>query len=60
MPIWKFICQDCHATSDLMFTSLDATKTATCPECGSTKVERQPAAPNFTVKGYNAANGYAK
>jgi hypothetical protein len=43
-----------------MFTSLDATKTATCPDCGSPLVTRQPSAPNFTVKGYNATNGYSR
>lgn len=60
MPIWTFICLDCGKTSDQMFTSLDATKTATCPDCGSPLVTRQPSAPNFTVKGYNATNGYSR
>lgn len=59
MPRWDFSCDTCHTTVELTFKTAEAAASATCPTCGR-PLTRQPAAPNFTVHGYNARNGYSK
>jgi putative FmdB family regulatory protein len=59
MPLWDFYCELCDLKVELSFRTLEDADHATCPKCGSL-LSRKPAAPNFSVKGYNADNGYSK
>ena len=51
MPVYDYICNDCHKTFEevLTFTEHDNEKTK-CPHCGSANVE-QEAVPFFAVTG---------
>lgn len=62
MPIYVFVCSkpECKATFELLLKDYDEAIYARCPECGGSFPGVQPSAPNFTVKGYNAKNGYSK
>ena len=56
MPIFDYVCSWCtHEERDLLVGS--ASELVTCANCGG-PMDRLPAAPAFTVKGYNAKNGY--
>ncbi len=57
MPTRDYICPWCHKRFEL--TDKQARASAACPDCG-TDAEKQPCAPSFTIKGYNARNGYSK
>lgn len=60
MPRWDFECAVCRKTyENMMFSNADAAEHAKCPKCGS-PLHRKPPAANFTVKGFNAKNGYSK
>lgn len=57
MPRHDYKCPNCGLTVEFNLP-LGVTLTADCPTC---KVEmvKQWAAPSFTIKGFNAKNGYA-
>jgi putative FmdB family regulatory protein len=41
MPIYEFTCQDCHKTFEISRPVSEAgSGSASCPHCGSNKVER--------------------
>lgn len=42
MPIHDFHCQGCHARFELL---VRADRTATCPHCGGTQLNKQVSAP---------------
>ena len=60
MPTYEFLCAKC---GDRKFTQLPIEKRDTmkvlCVSCYR-PMDRQPTAGNFTVKGFNATNGYSK
>jgi len=59
MPRWDYFCTTCGRLEEREFARLmDAPDIVTCHRCDGSCV-RQPAASNFTVKGFNAANGYS-
>lgn len=65
MGTWSYRCPDCGKIEDRSHYTWEGAhpiEWCTCdPEHQSrTGMERQPSAPNFTVKGYNAKNGYSK
>jgi putative FmdB family regulatory protein len=40
MPVYEYICLDCHKTFEVVRPISQGTKKATCPRCDSKKVER--------------------
>ena len=61
MPRFDFYCHRCSRKwTDTWVSSYRDAQDAPrpCPDCG-THMEKLPAAPNFAIKGYNAANGYS-
>lgn len=40
MPVYEFICQDCHQTFEITRPITEAGGTVACPKCGSKKIER--------------------
>jgi putative FmdB family regulatory protein len=65
MPCFDYKCPVCKAVVEVFKSNFDdATKPAYCPYCGrgadgEVVMERQPAAPAFTISGYSAKNGYS-
>jgi len=62
MPRFDYYCPACDTTyPDLWVSTADVTKDRFCPneDCGLV-LDRLPAAPAFSVRGYNAKNGYSK
>jgi putative FmdB family regulatory protein len=58
MPIYTFRCPACGREVDVIRAVPDRDLDEPCV-CGSTGLMlRQPAAPAFTVKGFNAKTGY--
>ena len=67
MPRYDYACKNGHVRKDV-WVSIANTHLAAfgkivditpCLECGE-PLEKLPCAPNFTVKGFNAKNGYTK
>jgi putative FmdB family regulatory protein len=64
MPRYDFKCTSCGKMRQDVWVSnfRDALNTpidiSSC-ECGG-QLQKQPSAPNFTINGYNAKNGYSK
>lgn len=65
MPRYDFACVNGHVRPDVWMssyrdalgcTTLDITP---CEHCGE-PLMKQPCAPNFSVKGFSAKNGYSK
>jgi putative FmdB family regulatory protein len=41
MPVYEYICQECHASFEAIFTLTEhETQEVCCPKCGSKKVEQ--------------------
>jgi putative FmdB family regulatory protein len=40
MPIYQFDCAGCRRRVDILFRSVNSTKTPVCPECGGTDLTR--------------------
>lgn len=66
MPRYDFKCEDCgHVREDVWMSTyresqgVDTLDIAPCEKCGGL-LRKMPSAPNFTVTGYNAKNGYSK
>ena len=65
MPKWDFRCGTCGNVEEHTFEShyamLSAVHDEGEPRCGLCYEEmyRLPAAPNFSVQGFNAKNGYS-
>ena len=61
MPTYEFACDACGMLWELILplSRFDETYSAPCPRCAG-RGDRQPSAPAFTIKGYNARNGYAR
>lgn len=63
MPRFDFRCQKCGALrQDVWVTNWTSATGRAMPincECGA-EMEKIPAAPNFSVKGFNAANRYGR
>lgn len=53
MPKYDWKCAECGHTEERPFGLW------VCPVCLRTLI-KQPCAPNFTVKGFAASNGYSK
>jgi len=44
MPVYDYICHDCHKSFEKILTLQEHEKTVTCPHCGSKNVEQEAAA----------------
>ena len=40
MPVYDYVCNDCHKTFELILTLKEHEKDAKCPKCGSKNVEQ--------------------
>lgn len=60
MPTYTYACNICSHSFDLVTSIRDRDNRPPCPECTSRATVRLSAAPSFSIKGFNAANGYAK
>jgi putative FmdB family regulatory protein len=40
MPIYEFVCRDCHKPFQIVRPISESTATPTCPSCGSVHVDR--------------------
>lgn len=59
MPRYDFQCRVCDTIVCDVFIPLGELTFRATLHC-KTQMIRLPAAPNFTIKGFNAANGYSK
>lgn len=41
MPVYDYVCLDCHETFELILTLKEHEADAKCPKCGSKKVEQE-------------------
>lgn len=57
MPRWDYRCEVCGETAEYTYPNVDVADRQPPKHCGKPMV-RQPAAPNFSVQGFNAKNGY--
>jgi putative FmdB family regulatory protein len=60
MPAYEFKCSQCGYKRTQIYLNFDQMMDSAplfCPK-DRKRMEREPSAPAFTVKGYNAANGY--
>lgn len=60
MPTYTHLCHKCHKHFAVRCTIERRDRGHRCPDCGSFNNERVVDAPNFTIKGFNAKNGYSK
>jgi len=44
MPVYDYVCQDCHKIFELVLTLQEHEKEIKCPQCGSRKVEQEATA----------------
>ncbi|HUJ95947.1 MAG TPA: zinc ribbon domain-containing protein [Terriglobales bacterium] len=44
MPVYDYICNDCHKEFEVVLTLSEHDKPITCPKCGSKNVEQEAAA----------------
>lgn len=59
MPIYSYECLACKHDYDQI--QQNPAPTPPCPNCGEVeKAQRKITASNFSIKGYNAKNGYSK
>ena len=64
MPRYSYECPECGKQATLQVPIARRDKVA-CHECSvfrdeDVRMRRQPDAPNFTIKGFSAKNGYSK
>lgn len=57
MPIFNFKCEQCGQIVERHVSA--SVKVEQCKKCGGVS-EKQPSAPSFVVKGFNALNGYSE
>ena len=50
MPVYDYVCNDCHKTFELILTLRQHEAEAKCPKCGSKNVEQEATA-FYTVTG---------
>jgi putative FmdB family regulatory protein len=50
MPVYDYVCNDCHKTFELLLTLQEHEKDIKCPKCGSKNVEQEATA-FFAVTG---------
>jgi len=44
MPVYDYLCQDCHKEFELVLTFSEHDKDVVCPHCGSKNVEQEATA----------------
>ena len=44
MPVYDYVCKDCHQPFELVLTLKEHETQIKCPKCGSSKVEQDAAA----------------
>jgi putative FmdB family regulatory protein len=44
MPVYDYVCNDCHKTFELILTLKEHEVDAKCPQCGSKNVEQEATA----------------
>jgi putative FmdB family regulatory protein len=44
MPVYDYVCHDCHKTFELILTLKEHEVEAKCPKCGSKNVEQEATA----------------
>ena len=49
MPIYEYVCKDCHNHFEKLVSSANSTETIKCPECGSLKVKKTISAACFRM-----------
>lgn len=60
MPFFDFACPNCNRVIEVFLVrNMPDAALPVCKYC-DVAMQRQPSAPSFAIKGYNAANGYAK
>jgi putative FmdB family regulatory protein len=50
MPVYDYVCNDCHKSFELVLTLTEHETAIKCPKCGSKNVEQEVAA-FFAVTG---------
>lgn len=50
MPVYDYICKDCHKSFEVVLTLSEHDQAVACPKCGSKNVEQEVAA-FFAVTG---------
>lgn len=60
MPTYSYACNVCGHHFDRVVRVADRDEPAACPECRTVPATRLSSAPSFSIKGFNAANGYAR
>jgi putative FmdB family regulatory protein len=60
MPTYSYAGNVCGYHFDCAVRIADRDTPQACPECQTTPAIRLSTAPSFTIKGFNAANGYAR
>ena len=68
MPTYDYECSDCGRRVTRIRPITERDDLETCSHCGQDwdswsgpgQLVRVPSAPSFSIKGFNAANGYAK
>ncbi|HVO82399.1 MAG TPA: zinc ribbon domain-containing protein [Terriglobales bacterium] len=43
MPVYDYICLDCHKSFEKVLTLTEHDQPVSCPHCGSKHVEQEPA-----------------
>lgn len=41
MPVYDYVCKDCHKTFEEILTLTEHEQAVTCPHCGSKNVEQE-------------------
>jgi putative FmdB family regulatory protein len=44
MPVYDYLCLDCHKSFEKILTLPEHDRPVTCPHCGSKHVEQEPVA----------------
>ena len=71
MPTYDYVCDDCGYRTSRIRLIAERDDFEVCPSCGPWAnhpdnqvgpgyLIRVPSAPSFSIKGFNAANGYAR
>lgn len=71
MPLYEYECEDCGHRVSRLRSIAERDDWEVCPSCGPWSnhpdaqtgpgfLKRLQSAPSFTVKGFNASNGYAR
>lgn len=60
MPRFDFYCEDCDIVEEYTFKEPTVPNKISCAYCGGDMFKRPPRIAGFSVRGFNAVNGYSK